>query len=138
MSRRESNATTFKESLMPSRVVHSLAARTFSIGFALLAVVCVAAAQQAIATPEPSLRIRDIRVIGTQTASPSVVISFSGLHIGDVITGNDQIARAIRNIMDRRLFSDVKIFAESQTAQGAVIVIAVQEYPRIASLKLEG
>lgn len=106
--------------------------RSFWIASLLGALVCTATAQQ---PSETSLRIRDIRVEGNQTASVSAIISFSGLHIGDQLTsGSETVARAIKNLMDRRLFSDVKIYFESQTSEGAVIVIAVTEHPRVGTI----
>jgi outer membrane protein insertion porin family len=101
----------------------------------LLALATPVLAQQTGAPPAP--RIRDIRVEGTTSASPSAVISFSGLRVGDVITA-DAIARSIRSLMERRLFSDVKIFAEAQTAEGVVVVIAVSEYPRVGRVNFDG
>lgn len=85
----------------------------------------------------PAPRIRELRVEGTTSASPSAVINFSGLRVGDPVT-SDGVARAIRNLMERRLFSDVKVFAEGQTADGVAIVIAVREYPRVGRVTFNG
>lgn len=88
----------------------------------------------------PSLRIRDIRVEGTQSSTPSAVISFSGLRVGDVLTTtSDALSKAIRNLMERRLFSDVKIYAEASALDGsAVVVIVVKEYPRLGAVGFSG
>jgi outer membrane protein insertion porin family len=82
-------------------------------------------------------RIREIRVEGVTSASPSAVISFSGLRVGDVVTA-DAVARAIRSIMERRLFSDVKVYAEGRTDDGVVLIISVKEYPRIGRVSFVG
>ncbi len=96
----------------------------------------VATAQQ---PDNPGLRIRDIRVEGNQTSSAAAIISFSGLHIGDVIpSGSEIVARGIRNLMERRLFSAVEIFYENLTADGAVVVIVVKEHQRIGSVFFSG
>lgn len=87
-------------------------------------------------TPAPP-RIRDIRVEGTASASPSAVISFSGLRVGEFVTA-ESVARAIRNLMERRLFSDVKIFAEKQAVDGVTLVIAVKEYARVGTVTFIG
>jgi outer membrane protein insertion porin family len=85
------------------------------------------------------IRIRDIRVQGTVTSTPSAIITYSGLRIGDVIiAGSDQVARAVRNLMDRRLFSDVKIYYEPVTADEIILVIQVREYPRVGSISFTG
>jgi outer membrane protein insertion porin family len=85
------------------------------------------------------IRIRDIRVQGTVTSTPSAIITYSGLRIGDVIiAGSDQISRAVRNLMDRRLFSDVKIYYEPVTAEEIILVIQVKEYPRVGAITFTG
>lgn len=97
-------------------------------------------AQFPLSTPEPeSPTIRDIRVEGAVTSSPSAIISISGLRIGDAVTPNTDIfAKAIRNLMERRLFSDVKIQAQDATAKELVVVIVVKEYQRIAAIRFAG
>lgn len=121
---------------MPSNVVvKSPRLRVVAALIALLALSAPAVAQQPTGAAAP--RIREIRVEGTTSASPSAVISFSGLRVGDPVTA-DGIARAIRNLMERRLFSDVKVFAENQTADGITIVIAVREYPRVGRVTFNG
>jgi outer membrane protein insertion porin family len=124
---------------MPSNAVHNpRRIRSASVLFAMLAIVVPAMAQPTApgGAPVPP-RIREIRVEGTTSASPSAVINFSGLRVGDAVT-SDAVARAIRTLMERRLFSDVKIFAEDQTADGVAIVIAVHEYPRVGKVTFTG
>ncbi len=56
-----------------------------------------------------------------------------------MITPNsDLISRAIRNLFERRLFSDVKIYAENQATDGVTLVIVVKEYPRIGAVTFVG
>jgi outer membrane protein insertion porin family len=107
----------------------------------LLFLISAVSAQAQTQTPAapPPIRIRDIRVEGAQSSSPSAIIAYSGLRIGDMITQNgDLISRAIKNLFERRLFSDVKIYAENQNAEGVTLVIVVKEYPRIGSLTYVG
>ncbi len=86
-------------------------------------------------TPQPSQSptIADIRVEGNSTASANAIISFSGLRIGDALS-SELVAQAIRNLMDRQIFSDVKVYA-AQAAQptSVTVVIVVSEFPRAAS-----
>ncbi len=115
----------------------AVAAATGTAGTAVLAQPL--APSTAPQPPAQLIRIRDIRVEGTQASTPSAVLSFSGLHVGDRIASNsDAISKAIRNLMDRRLFSDVKIYAEQGTSEGVVLVIVVKEYPRIGSVVFIG
>lgn len=87
----------------------------------------------------PALTIRDIRVEGAKSSTPSAIISFSGLRVGDRITlTSDVIAKAIRNLMDRRLFSDVKIYADEVRGNEATLIIVVREYPRVAAVDFTG
>lgn len=102
----------------------------------MLAIVSQAIAQPTAEEPV-SKKIRDIRVEGAQSASPTAIITYSGLRIGDFIT-SDNITRGIRNLMDRRIFSDVKIYAEQERATDAGIVIVVREYPRVSVVGFSG
>lgn len=89
--------------------------------------------------PPPPVRIRDIRVEGAQSSTPSAIINFSGLRIGDEINlTTDAIPKAIRSLMERRLFSDVKIYVEGVTADAATIVIVVREYQRVGAVRFAG
>jgi len=110
------------------------------LGFVAAMTAVPAARAQVNPAEPPSLRIRDIRVEGTRSSTPSAVISFSGLRVGDVLTStSDALSKAIRNLMERRLFSDVKIYAESLTPDGqGTIVIVVKEYPRVGSVSFAG
>lgn len=111
-----------------------------ALGTALGAAAVPAHAQTSPGSDPPSIRVRDIRVEGVQSSSPSAIISFSGLRVGDLITPtSDALPRAVRNLMDRRLFSDVKIYAEGVSADGsATLVIVVKEYPRVAGVGFAG
>jgi outer membrane protein insertion porin family len=113
--------------------------RTLRLAGAILIAMASSASAQNPGTQAPPTRIRDIRVQGMVTSTPSAIISFSGLRIGDMlISGSDQIQRAIRNLMERRLFSDVKIYAESVSSDGVSLLIVVKEYPRVGSIKFSG
>ncbi len=111
-----------------------------ALGTALGAAVAPAYAQTSPGSDPPAIRVRDIRVEGVQSSSPSAIISFSGLRVGDLITPtSDALPRAVRNLMDRRLFSDVKIYAEGVSADGSTtLVIVVKEYPRVAGVGFAG
>ena len=92
--------------------------------------------------PPPQLRtytIRDIRVTGVVNTTASAVIAFSGLRIGDTfVPGSEIFAEAIRNLYQRKVFSNVRIFAAEQRDSSVVIIIDVAEFPRVASVIVEG
>ena len=101
----------------------------------------VSVAQLLPTEPEapPVFTVRDIRVEGATSTSASAIIAFSGIRIGDEFTpGSELFARAVRNLYQRRIFSDVKIFAEDFRDNSLVVVIAVSEYSRVGSITITG
>lgn len=94
---------------------------------------------QGPAPAPPTYTIRDIRVEGASGSSESAIISFSGIRIGDTYTpGSETLARAVRNLYQRRIFSDVRIYAEDFRDSAITIVIAVSEYPRVGTVTVIG
>lgn len=87
----------------------------------------------------PVYTVRDIRVEGATSTSASAIVAFSGIRIGDEFTaGSELFAGAVRNLYQRRIFSDVKIFAEDFRENSLVVVIAVSEYSRVGSISVTG
>lgn len=103
--------------------------------------ICLVASNYAVSqeSKPKSFKIREILVEGAINGKSSIV-SFSGLRIGDVITvGEDAVSKAIRSLMERGLYSDIKIYVEDiDNTNGAVIIIWAKEYPRIADIKYTG
>src|SRR5947208_124143 len=58
------------------------------------------------------LIIKGITVSGTKSMDPNLIISISGLAVGDKITipGTDAFSKAITNLWKQNLISDVEIF----------------------------
>src|SRR5687767_10615039 len=56
--------------------------------------------------------IRSVRVVGITSLDSSIVISISGLQVGNkvLMPGSDVFSRAINNLWRQRFFSDVQIF----------------------------
>ena len=56
--------------------------------------------------------IHDIKVTGTQSFDPNLIISISGLAINDkvMIPGGDNFSKAISNLWKQSLVSDVHIY----------------------------
>ena len=123
-------------------LLHASNSRRFEFGSIIAAMMIVivsatAFAQNSTAPEPPSKRIRDIRVEGARSASNTAIVTYSGLRIGDFITA-DNVTRAIRNLMERRIFSDVKIYAEDDRNNEISVVISVREYPRVSVVSFAG
>lgn len=87
----------------------------------------------------PTFTVRDIRVEGATTTTPSAIIAFSGIRIGDSFQpGSELFAKAVKNLYQRKIFSDIKIFAEDVTGESLVVVIVVSEFSRVASVTVVG
>ncbi|NQV15956.1 outer membrane protein assembly factor BamA, partial [bacterium] len=84
-----------------------------------------------------TVKIASIDVIGTKTATPEVVISTSGLRVG-VDANQENFSDAVKQLWSLGLFSDVKIFTDRESPEGVFLIISVEEYPRLASVLLEG
>jgi outer membrane protein insertion porin family len=83
--------------------------------------------------------IGGITVSGTQTVDPSAVKLFAGLQIGDKLdVPGERISRAIRNLWDQKLFSDVKIEAAEIRGRVIFLHIVVVEKPRLSRFKFNG
>ena len=83
--------------------------------------------------------IKGITVTGINFLDPSVLISISGLRMGDTIsTPGDDITRAIQKLWEQGLFSDVKISATKIEDQDIYLEIFLQELPRISAIEITG
>lgn len=84
--------------------------------------------------------IRSIIVTGTTNLDTAIIISISGLQVGDKITipGSDAFSKAIGNLWRQRLFSDIQIFITDVKEDDISIEINVVERPRLSDFKFEG
>ncbi len=86
-----------------------------------------------------SYEIADITVSGVEFLQPAVLISISGLKVGNRITvPGDDITGAIRKFWEQGLFSDVKIAATKVEAGKIWLDIYLREQPRLSRLTIEG
>jgi outer membrane protein insertion porin family len=108
-----------------------------------LAVASIAAAQ----AQQPSMdyglpqtyEIGGITVSGTRTVDPNAVKLFSGLQVGDKVeVPGDRISRAVRNLWDQKLFSDVAVEAAEIRGRTIFLHIVVAEKPRLSRYKYNG
>jgi len=83
--------------------------------------------------------IAGISVEGNKFADAGTIISLSGLRVGDQITlpGDNKIPLAIRNLWQRKQFSDVDIFVEKNTPLGIFLKIRVREFKRLSEIAIE-
>jgi len=87
--------------------------------------------------PKQQYRINNIKIEGNTTADSSLILLNSALIRGSFI-GGDHIQRAIRNLWQLNIFSDVQILAEQQTGNNINLIIRVKENPRLESWTVEG
>jgi outer membrane protein insertion porin family len=83
--------------------------------------------------------IGGITVSGTVTTDPNAVKLFTGLQVGDKVkVPGDKITRAVKNLWDQKLFSDVQIEAAEIRGRTIFLHIIVVERPRLSRYKFEG
>jgi len=72
--------------------------------------------------------VAGVTVFGSQTADVQTIKLFAGIKEGDnIMIPGDRIAKAIKNLWDQDLFSDVKIGVAEVRGESAYLVIEVQE-----------
>ncbi len=83
--------------------------------------------------------IGGITVSGTKTTDPNAVKLFTGLVVGEKITvPGERITKAIENLWDQKLFSDIAIEAAEIRGRTIFLHIIVEEKPRLSRFKFEG
>jgi outer membrane protein insertion porin family len=80
-----------------------------------------------------------IAVTGT-TFDPNLIISISGLTVGDKITlpGGDDFAKVITNLWNQNLVSDVEVYLTNLVGNNLSIEIHVTDRPILSSFKFRG
>ena len=84
--------------------------------------------------------ISDIKVTGSTSFDPNLIISISGLAVGDkvVLPGGDNFARAINNLWKQNLVSNVEIFLTQLTGKNLSVEINITDRPSLTSFKFKG
>ncbi len=83
--------------------------------------------------------IGGITVSGTKTTDPNAVKLFTGLQVGDKVTvPGEKISKAIENLWEQKLFSDISIEAAEIRGRTIFLHIIVTEKPRLSRFKFEG
>ncbi len=84
--------------------------------------------------------IADVSITGINHLDTAIVLSISGLQVGDKFThpGSDIFAKAIANMWRQKLFSNVQIYVTSIQDDRVSIEIHVEERPRLGNFKFIG
>jgi outer membrane protein insertion porin family len=81
-----------------------------------------------------------IKISGTKYLDEALLISISGLTIGDKIVypGGDNFSHAIQNLWKQRLFSNIQIYFTKIDGRDLYVEIQVAERPRLSSYSFRG
>lgn len=83
--------------------------------------------------------IGGVLITGTKYLDENVLISISGLTVGDSLEiPSEKIADAIKNLWKQGLFSDVQILMNRVVGNTVFIEIKLQERPRLSTFKFNG
>ncbi|MBZ5857876.1 BamA/OMP85 family outer membrane protein [Flavihumibacter profundi] len=84
--------------------------------------------------------IAGIEVTGTKFRDASLLLSISGLNVGDkvVIPGSDNLGKAIQNLWKQNLFSDIQIYYTKIEGSNLYLEINVTERPSLAGYSFKG
>jgi outer membrane protein insertion porin family len=84
--------------------------------------------------------IGGIQVSGTKFRDAALLLSISGLSVGDklVIPGGDNISKAVQNLWKQNLFSDIEIYYTKIEGNTIFLEINVTERPSLASYTFKG
>jgi len=84
--------------------------------------------------------ITGIQVTGSTSFDPNLIISISGLAVGDkvVIPGGDAFAKAIHNLWKQGLVSDVQVYITQLTGTNINIEINITDRPALTNFKFKG
>ncbi|MEZ4747765.1 MAG: outer membrane protein assembly factor BamA [Calditrichia bacterium] len=103
----------------------------------IFACVAVAAISTAHAQQTQQFRINIIKIEGNETADSTLILLNSGLIRSSYVSG-DNIQRAIRNLWQLNIFSNVQVLAERQSGNNIDLIIRVEEYPRLEGWTVVG
>lgn len=84
--------------------------------------------------------ISSIKVTGTKSYDQNLIISISGLAIGDIVQlpGSDAFSRAISKLWKQNLVSDVQILLTELEEKKLDVEIVIKERPRLANFSFKG
>lgn len=112
--------------------MHNLEKQTAFALLILFLVACTVTAQN-----NADIVLVGLSVEGNKRADSGLIIATSGLVVGENLTG-EKIQRAIRQLWDLKLFSDIKIIAREATAEGVYLLISLKELSRLEHVDIGG
>ncbi|MEX2589181.1 MAG: POTRA domain-containing protein, partial [Chitinophagales bacterium] len=84
-------------------------------------------------------KIGGITVSGTKYLDPDILVTLSGLSVGQTIQiPGDEIAKAMSNLWKQGLFTDVQIYRTKTVGNTMFLEIALQERARMSRFTLDG
>ena len=84
--------------------------------------------------------IADIKVTGNVVFDPAIVISVSGLSVGDEVTipGGDQFSKAISKLWTQNMFTNINIYIVKLEGDNIWVEIVAEERPMLSDFKFSG
>jgi len=84
--------------------------------------------------------IAGIKISGTKYLDEQLLLSISGLTVGDkiVIPGGDNFSKAINNLWKQNLFENIQVFYTKLEGTNLFIEINVSEMPRLSNFSFKG
>ncbi len=84
--------------------------------------------------------IAGIKVTGTKRYDEQLLISIAGINVGDKVSipGSDQFSKAITNLWNQRLFSNIQIYFTRLDGSNLYIEIQVTERPALSKYFFKG
>jgi outer membrane protein insertion porin family len=84
--------------------------------------------------------IQEIKVTGAKLFDPAIVISVSGLAVGDEVTlpGGDLFSKAINRLWTQNMFTNINVFITKVEGRNIWIEIVAQERPMLSDFKFKG
>lgn len=85
-------------------------------------------------------RIAALKVTGTQSFDANLIVSISGLAVGDkvMVPGADAFSKAINNLWKQNLISNVEIYFTRLIGKDLDVEISITERPRLSNFKFIG
>jgi len=84
--------------------------------------------------------IQDIKVTGVRIFDPAIVISVSGLAVGEEVTlpGGDQFSKAINRLWGQNMFTTINIYITKLEGRGIWVELVATERPMLSDFSFKG
>lgn len=84
--------------------------------------------------------IADIKVIGNKMFDPAIVVSVSGMAVGDQVTipGGDQFSKAISRLWTQNMFTNINVYISKLVEDSIWVEIDAVERPMLSDFKFKG